>query len=282
MIPFTQEDIIDTDINDMKIDFKEKIQSTIGNYTTSIINASELNTNNIYEDLFFPAAYDTPNDVTEPQETDTDSNPILRPNMDNLHDEPYAEIDDKFLGQTLQLPLNDEMTHAKVIRGKRRNDGSLIGIENSIPILDTRIFEIEHADGSISEYNTNVLLENLYEQVDDNGNQYNIFDSIIDHRKNDDAISKEDGYIISQNGVRRKIITTKGWELNVRWKDGSESWIPMNEIKESNPLEVAEYSISRIINNEPAFSWWVATILNKRNRIINKVKSRIKIKNLKY
>ena len=266
----------------MNIDFKEKIKFTIGNYTTSIINASELNTNNIYEDLFFPAAYDTPNDVTEPQETDTDSNPILRPNMDNLHDEPYAEIDDKFLGQTLQLPLNDEMTHAKVIRGKRRNDGSLIGIENSIPILDTRIFEIEHADGSISEYNTNVLLENLYEQVDDNGNQYNIFDSIIDHRKNDDTISKEDGYIISQNGVRRKIITTKGWELNVRWKDGSESWIPMNEIKESNPLEVAEYSISRIINNEPAFSWWVATILNKRNRIINKVKSRIKIKNLKY
>ena len=91
--------------------------------------------------------------------------------MDNLHDEPYAEIDDNFLGQTLQLPLNDEMTHAKVIRGKRRNDGSLIGIENSIPILDTRIFEIEHADGSISEYNTNFLLENLYEQVDDNGNQ---------------------------------------------------------------------------------------------------------------
>ena len=65
VIPFTQEDIINTDINDMKTDFKEKIKSTIGNYTNSIINASELNTNNIYEDLFFPAAYDTPNDVTE-------------------------------------------------------------------------------------------------------------------------------------------------------------------------------------------------------------------------
>ena len=122
----------------------------------------------------------------------------------------------------------------------------------------------------------------MYEQVDEQGNQYNIFDFIIDHRRNDDAISKEDGYIISQNGVRRKIITTKGWELNVRWKDGSESWIPMNEINKSNPVEVAEYSISRKINNEPAFSWWVATILSKRNRIINKVKSRIKIKNLKY
>ena len=148
--------------------------------------------------------------------------------MDDLRDAPYAEIDDKLVGQTLQLPLHGEMAYAKVLSGKFRSDGSLIGIENSIPILDTRVYEIEHADGSISEYNTNVLLENLYDQIDVQGNQYNIFDSIIDHRRNNYAISKEDGYVISQNGVRRKIITTKGWELNVRWKDGSESWILMN------------------------------------------------------
>ena len=103
--------------------------------------------------------------------------------MDDLRDAPYAEIDDKLVGQTFQLPLHGEMAYANVIRRKCRNDGSLIGIENSIPILDTRIYEIKHADGSISEYNTNVLLENLYEQVDDNENQYKIFDSIIDHRK---------------------------------------------------------------------------------------------------
>ena len=34
----------------------------------------------------------------------------------------------------------------------------------------------------------------------------------------------------------------------------------MTEIKESNPLEVAGYSISSKINNKPAFSWWVTTI----------------------
>ena len=94
------------------------------------------------------------------------------------------------------------MIYAKVLKRKRRNDGTLIGTENSIPILDTRIYEIEYANGSISEYKSNVLLENLYEQIDNHGNQYNIFDSIIDYRKTDDAISKEDGYIIFQNGVR--------------------------------------------------------------------------------
>ena len=90
--------------------------------------------------------------------------------MDDLHDEPYAEIDDKCVGQTLQLPLQDEMAYVKVLRRKRRNDGTLIGTENSIPILDTHIYEIELADGSISEYNTNVLLQNVYGQVDDHGN----------------------------------------------------------------------------------------------------------------
>ena len=47
MIPFSEEDNIDATINDMKKYFKEKIKSTIGNYTTSIINETELNTNNI-------------------------------------------------------------------------------------------------------------------------------------------------------------------------------------------------------------------------------------------
>lgn len=55
----------------------------------------------------------------------------------------------------------------------------------------TRIYRIEHTDASISEYKTDVLLEHLYEQVDKHENQYNIFDSIIDHRKIDEAISKE-------------------------------------------------------------------------------------------
>ena len=49
--------------------------------------------------------YDTPNEITEPQETVADNNPILGLDVDDIYDEPYAEIDDKFVGQTLQLPL---------------------------------------------------------------------------------------------------------------------------------------------------------------------------------
>ena len=174
------------------------------------------------------------------------------------------------------------MCDATVLRRKRRSDGTLVGTYNKVPILDTRLYEVQYADGTLAEYQTNNLLENLYEQIDDYGNQYKLLDAIIDHRKDENAVNKENGYITSHNGVQLKVITTEGWEMNIRWKDGTESWIPMNEVKESNPLELAEYATACKISTEPAFAWWVQSVLNKRNRIINKVKSRIKIKNMKY
>ena len=36
--------------------------------------------------------------------------------------------------------------------------------------------------------------------------------------------------------------TTKGWELHVKWHDGSTNWIPLKDLKHSNPVEVAEYA----------------------------------------
>ena len=43
----------------------------------------------------------------------------------------------------------------------------------------------------------------------------------------------------------------------VKWKDDSQSWIPFKDVKESNPLETADYAMSRDIDSEPAFAWWV-------------------------
>lgn len=39
-------------------------------------------------------------------------------------------------------------------------------------------------------------------------------------------------------------------------------------------VELAECAVANKISEEPAFKWWVEFCLNKRNRIINKVKSK--------
>jgi hypothetical protein len=46
------------------------------------------------------------------------------------------------------------------------------------------------------------------------------------------------------------------------------------DLKESNPIELAEYAIANQLSEEPAFKWWVADVMCRRNRIISKLKSR--------
>ena len=56
----------------------------------------------------------------------------------------------------------------------------------------------------------------------------------------------------------------------------------MEAIKDSNPVELAEYSVSRGIAQEPAFAWWVPRVLKKRNLLIKKLKSKHYKTNLKF
>jgi hypothetical protein len=40
--------------------------------------------------------------------------------------------------------------------------------------------------------------------------------------------------------------TTKGWEIQVSFRDESTAWLPMNEVWMSNPIELAEYAAMSI------------------------------------
>ena len=88
------------------------------------------------------------------------------------------------------------------------------------------------------------------------------------------AIKRSNGFIKSQNGNTHKKMTTRGWKLQVEWKDGSVSWVPLKDLKASNPVELAEYAVANDISDEPAFNWWVKDTLRKRDRIISKVKAK--------
>jgi hypothetical protein len=68
----------------------------------------------------------------------------------------------------------------------------------------------------------------------------------------------------------------------VEWKDGSSNWLPLKDLKQSYPLEVAEYALANKIAEEPAFAWWVPYTLKKRERIISKVKTKYWLRTHKY
>ena len=60
-------------------------------------------------------------------------------------------------------------------------------------------------------------------------------------------------------------------EILLRWKDNSENWVALKDLKESNPLDVADYAQGHGLLTEPSFVWWVPHSLRKRERIISKL-----------
>ena len=45
--------------------------------------------------------------------------------------------------------------------------------------------------------------------------------------------------------------------------NGSTEWALFKDLKESNPIQVAEYARDQKLLDEPAFSWWVPWTLQQ-------------------
>ena len=56
----------------------------------------------------------------------------------------------------------------------------------------------------------------------------------------------------------------------------------MKDIKDSYPVQLAEFAIQNKLQDEPAFAWWVKYAIKKKNRIIAKIKSKYWEKTHKY
>jgi hypothetical protein len=122
----------------------------------------------------------------------------------------------------------------------------------------------------------------MWAQWDIDGNQCQLMEAIIDQKSDEHAVQRIDGYVIV-NGRKHMKKSTKGWQLCVQWKDGSaRSWERLADVKESNPIEVAEHSVARGIESKPVFAWWVDFTLKKRDRIISVVKQRVVQKTHKF
>ena len=266
--PISNEEKLNPAIDSQMDQYTINMESFIGNFSQSTQDNYTNSMDDPYQNIFEDDNSD--DEYIIPQERGEDGEPFSRLELDEInHDSPYAEKDDRYIGVKVPLPhLDGELKQATVKRRKRNEDGTLRGTSHDNPILDTRVYEVEFEDGSYNEYSANVLAENLYNHIDENGNSHSILTSIADHEVDLNIAVPKDKSFYETNNSRKRRITTKGWKLKVEWKDGSHSWVPLNIVKESNPIELAEYAISRDIQDEAAFAWWVPYIIKKRNRVI--------------
>ena len=98
----------------------------------------------------------------------------------NYLDPACVESEDELINLKVPLQLNGETKEGTVIRRKRNHDGSLVETKHKQPKLDLRIYEVKIKDGIYAEYSTNVLFENLYSQIDQEGHNFTYFDEIIE------------------------------------------------------------------------------------------------------
>ena len=89
------------------------------------------------------------------------------------------------------------------------------------------------------------------------------------------ALSSKNAYITIKRGVRNIYQSTIGWKFLCEFKDGSNRWVSLKVLKESHPIEVAEYVTVLNLETAPALTWWVPYAIKKRDRIIASINWRV-------
>ena len=189
----------------------------------------------------------------------------------------------RYIESEVLLPRNGkEMSSSKVVNWVKDKDGKVKVTYNKNPILYTRVYDVMFPDGLVCQYAENIIAENMYSQVDSNIHHTILLKETTDHRKAAMAVTIDDRFVVSNTGRKSLRKTTKGWDFLCLWKNGITTWAPLKDLKESNPVDIAEYVVGNKISEESAFDWWVIYTLKKWDHIIAKVKARLLKKSYKF
>jgi len=76
---------------------------------------------------------------------------------------------------------------------------------------------VEFSDGQLCEYTANLIAENVFSMCDDHGNQFLLFNAIVDHVSDPQATKKVYTKVNDHKFAKK---STAGWKMCVRWRDG--------------------------------------------------------------
>ena len=133
------------------------------------------------------------------------NNVISHPEVEEADESSTPEVmGDTYVNRELALPQGDtlEPRYTRVTKRLRDANGIPIGTAHDNPILDTRMYEVKFMDGGKSSLSANYIAENLFTQIDDDGNHQVLLNEIIDHHTTGCQVMQQDAFIMAKNGVR--------------------------------------------------------------------------------
>ena len=75
---------------------------------------------------------------------------------------------------------------------------------NDDPILDLRMYEVEYCDGYVSAMAANIIAENLFAQVDQEGNIFLLIEFIMDTGTDGTQTFHQDAIVVTKSGTKQR------------------------------------------------------------------------------
>ena len=72
----------------------------------------------------------------------------------------------------------------------RNSDGQLEGDAHKFPALDHREYIVDFGDGNYVKYPANILMDDIYDHIDDDGRTSTILKGLVNFRNDEEAIPK--------------------------------------------------------------------------------------------
>ena len=99
----------------------------------------------------------------------------------------------------LNLPQGKLLRKVKVIGRTRDLNVDITGSYDLNPFLSTLKYDVEFSDGEIKEHSANVIAEKTHSQVDEDGRNIKILDSIVDYGKDRNSVDKTDTRLLAKS-----------------------------------------------------------------------------------
>ena len=121
---------------------------------------------------------------------------------------PY--LYNKYVNMELTLDRGGDRTEfARLEKRLKDSNRRPIGVADDNPILYSRIYEVEYRNGCVAAMADNVIADNLFAQVDQEGNRFVHINSITDTRTDGTQKLQQYVFVITKSVTKQRKNTTK-------------------------------------------------------------------------
>ena len=106
---------------------------------------------------------------------------------------------------------------ARVTKRPRDSNGLLTGKARDKPTLDMRIYEVEYMDGDKYSLSANLIIENMFAQIYEEGNHHVLMDDITNYWLDEATVKIQDAFVTISSDTKCRRQITQGVSICIKY-----------------------------------------------------------------